>query len=307
MPSEQMSSANKPLSAEGRTYHVETRHGEVANRIITVGDPQRARTMSKFLDKVLFEHTSHRGFLTITGMYKGLPVSIVAIGMGLSMMDFFVRETRMVVEGPLSIVRFGSCGSICDAVAGEFIVAKSAYGISRNFDYFNNPKDTHVSNEPYILWKPVASDPVLTSHVKQAIAKSVGQEHVFEGVVGNGDSFYGAQGRIGDDFHDANDQLLDCIHKTHPDAAALEMESHMLFHLAQTSTGNKGDLPQSIRAACALVVFADRSGNSFISPEKSKEAVEISAKAIFEALVVDMPSQDGLHPAAGSVWESELA
>ncbi|KAI8323613.1 purine and uridine phosphorylase [Martensiomyces pterosporus] len=307
MPNEQMSSANKPLSAEGRTYHVETRHGEVANRIVTVGDPQRARTMAKFMDKVLFEHTSHRGFLTITGLYKGLPLSIVAIGMGLSMMDFFVRETRMVVEGPLSIVRFGSCGSICDAQTGDVIVAKSAFGISRNFDYFNDPRDTHVSQDPYILWKPVASDDTLTKHVAQAIAKSIGEEHVFEGSVGNADSFYGSQGRLGTDFCDDNEQLLETIHKRYLDAAALEMESHMLFHLAQVSTGNKGDLPRSIKAACALVVFADRTGNSFITPEKSKEAIEVNAKALFDALVADLPSQDGLHPAAGSVWENELA
>ena len=27
-------------------------------------------------------HASHRGFLTITGTYKGVPISIISIGMG---------------------------------------------------------------------------------------------------------------------------------------------------------------------------------------------------------------------------------
>ena len=53
-----------------------------------------------------FVHLSHRGFLTITGEFKGTPVSIVAIGMGLPMMDFFVRECRAVIKGPMVVIRY---------------------------------------------------------------------------------------------------------------------------------------------------------------------------------------------------------
>ncbi|KAJ1949654.1 hypothetical protein FBU59_001047 [Linderina macrospora] len=262
--------------------------------------------MAKFLDKVLFERSSHRGFLTITGIYHGLPVSIVAIGMGLSMMDFFVRETRMVVDGPLSIVRFGSCGSIGEAKAGDVIVARSAFGISRNFDYFRTPSDTHISDKPYILWRPSPADSQLTECVKSEMGKSVGDDHVFEGDVGNADSFYGSQGRIGTDFYDDNEHLIEHIHETYPGATALEMESHMLFHLAEVSTGADNSSPKSIRAACALMVFADRTGNSFISPERSSQLTNTCAKALFDSLVADMPSQEGLHPTEGSVWAGEL-
>ena len=81
-----------------------------------MGDPARARTIAKYLDPVEradlssghekagtqhghFALYSERGFLTITGTYKGTPVSIVAIGMGAPNMDFFVRECREIVEG----------------------------------------------------------------------------------------------------------------------------------------------------------------------------------------------------------------
>ncbi|RKP39847.1 hypothetical protein BJ085DRAFT_40990, partial [Dimargaris cristalligena] len=56
----------------------------LAHRVITVGDPERAGKFAKLLDQEdadLFAHLSHRGFYTITGTYKGVPVSIVAIGM----------------------------------------------------------------------------------------------------------------------------------------------------------------------------------------------------------------------------------
>ena len=56
---------------------------KVANRIITVGDHSRAKVLAELLDQAPSPYVvqSERNFLTITGRYKGVPVSIVAIGM----------------------------------------------------------------------------------------------------------------------------------------------------------------------------------------------------------------------------------
>jgi uridine phosphorylase len=58
----------------------------VANRIITVGDFTRARRISKSFDggKAIFEFESQRKFLTLTGTFSGVPLTVVAIGMGFS-------------------------------------------------------------------------------------------------------------------------------------------------------------------------------------------------------------------------------
>lgn len=74
---------------------------------ITVGTPSRARTVAGFLDKAPkpFELSSERGFLTITGRFKNVPISIVSIGMGSPNMDFFVREMRESVNGDMAIIR----------------------------------------------------------------------------------------------------------------------------------------------------------------------------------------------------------
>ncbi|KAJ1723518.1 hypothetical protein LPJ53_002130 [Coemansia erecta] len=314
MPTEQMTSANLPLSSSGRTYHVETRPGEMSNRILTVGDPTRAQLLSSLLTKEFFRHTSPRGFLTITGLYRNVPVTIVAIGMGLSMMDFFVRETRLVVQGPLAIVRLGSCGSLGAAGTGDLVVAESAFGIGRNFDYFTEMPTTTTTitattsdeeekkREPYLFWAAVQADERLTGLVKQELQEVA---EVFPGSVGNADGFYASQGRPADAFWDANDGLLDEVRRRHPDVMALEMESHMLFHLAKVSTGKDNQQAPSVSAACALVVFADRQGNRFISPEDSQQKMLLAARALLDALVEYMPTQDGLHPSAGSVWEGE--
>ena len=48
-----------------------------------MGSPSRAHTLASLLDASpkAFTLASERGFLTITGRYKGVPVSIMSIGM----------------------------------------------------------------------------------------------------------------------------------------------------------------------------------------------------------------------------------
>ena len=129
--------------------------GDLANRIITVGAVGRLEKIEQFLDvgSIRFKHTSPRGFTTVTGTYNQIPISIVAIGMGISMMDFFVRETRNIVDGPLYIIRFGTCGGLSkEAVAGSVVVASqgSAY-ICRNHDGFADLYTLDNKNDaPYV-------------------------------------------------------------------------------------------------------------------------------------------------------------
>ena len=128
-----------------------------------MGDFSRARRIATFFDggKPLFDFNSGRNFLTLTGTFSGVPVSIVAIGMGFSVVDFFVRECRAVVQGEMVIVRLGSCGSLEPEYGlGSLVVPRSSFGISRNYDYFH-PDTTAAERasgalEPYIITKPVS-------------------------------------------------------------------------------------------------------------------------------------------------------
>ncbi len=54
------------------------------------------------------------------------------------MMDFFVRELRAVVSGPMAIIRLGTCGGLSlDAPAGSVVIAsKGSVFVSRKWDEF---------------------------------------------------------------------------------------------------------------------------------------------------------------------------
>lgn len=79
-----------------------------------MGSPSRARGIAAVLDASpqLFTLSSERGFTTITGRYKGVPVSIVSIGMGYPNADFFMREVRECLAGDMVVIRFVSRGVV---------------------------------------------------------------------------------------------------------------------------------------------------------------------------------------------------
>ncbi len=97
---------NNPLDGEGRVHHLHVRKGEVANRVLSVGDVGRAERIASLLESGTHViHGSSRGFVTHTGKFNGVDVSIIATGMGYPMMDFVVRETRAVTDGPMVRIR----------------------------------------------------------------------------------------------------------------------------------------------------------------------------------------------------------
>ncbi|KAF9927032.1 hypothetical protein FBU30_003530 [Linnemannia zychae] len=318
-----MSNANFPMDPEGRTYHVGIKRGELANRIITVGDPARAIVLSRSLDGVdpatpaktipsnLFSCASHRGFLTITGRYKDTPVSIVAIGMGVSMMDFFVRECRAVVDGPMIMIRFGSCGSLSDPKVGDICIPTSSFIVQRNYDHFADG-DSTSSSTPYTLSKKFNADPEVTEALYKNMSAQLGENHVWKGINATADSFYSSQGRQDENFVDSNGELFTELIKHEPATMTLEMETFMLYHLAKTATAaplkdglksKASTKDSSIRAGACMMVFAQRKSNEFISKESVARVEPLAGKAVFDSLVeIPLGDESELHATEGSVW-----
>ncbi|KAJ3092951.1 hypothetical protein HK102_000045 [Quaeritorhiza haematococci] len=288
VPKPKFENANSlPIDAEGRTYHVGTKKGEVAPRIVTVGDPIRAHRLATHLEVDGRQVTvSKRGFTTITGKFRGVPVSIVAIGMGISMMDFFLRETRAVVDGPMVVVRFGSCGSLGKATIGQIVVAsEGAFLISRNYDYFiddETAEDDHSKGEPYNLSKLSLPDPDLSALLVKKVQHQIGNDNVVTGIDATADSFYASQGRYDPNFEDGNSELLTAIKAKYPEVQTLEMETFTLFHLANCSEKKTG---HKIHVAGCHMVFAERNTNKFISAAVIDDLEEKGGLAVLETLI----------------------
>lgn len=232
---ELLTDANFPRTADQRVYHLGIRAGEVANRIVTVGAPTRADRIAAYLDPSprLFRLTTERGFTTITGRYKGVPISIISIGMGNSMVDFFIREVRECLSGDMVVVRLGSCGGLIDTQVGAVVVPKASIAVNRNYDF---DFATGISDEqPYRFSKLVYAD----LELRNAVATALHQHRppmlqsgiITDAVNASTDSFYSSQGRQ-TSFPDYNFSIISQLHALHKDLASFEMETFHIFHLA---------------------------------------------------------------------------
>ncbi|KAJ7708312.1 uridine phosphorylase [Mycena rosella] len=335
-----LTDANFPRTADLRVYHLGLRPGEVANRIITVGSPSRARTVAAHFDAAPkhFELASERGFLTITGRYKGVPVSVVSIGMGHPNVDFFVREVRECLSGDMLIIRLGSCGSLIDVPVGSVVIPKSSVAVERNLDFdFVNPEE--CTEQPYRISKPVMADAEFHAQVHKSLAdaKPPGGKTVIVAGSANAsaDSFYSSQGRQ-TSFPDQNDSLIEHLQASVKDLATFEMETFWLYHLAACWSGRKGTsggalapplaaapvkptgsqlstakaTPNAlaghdtiIRAAAAQMVFASRTSQDFITPDEVTILEDWTGKGVLDALAEMHVASDRVHAEEGSVWE----
>ncbi|KAI0638742.1 purine and uridine phosphorylase [Trametes polyzona] len=228
--------ANFPRTLDQRVYHLGLRAGEVANRILTLGAPSRAHGIASYLDSTPtpFTLTSERGFTTITGRYKGVPVSIVSIGMGHPNADFFVREVRECLNGDMVVVRLGSCGGLIDVPVGTVVVPKASIAVTRNYD-FDFVNGGQPGELPYRTSKPVFADSIVHDAVVDALKKTrpegVTTPIVDHTLNASADSFYSSQGRQ-TSFPDHNADLIDRLMSEHKDLATFEMETFHILHLA---------------------------------------------------------------------------
>ncbi|SCV71682.1 BQ2448_3270 [Microbotryum intermedium] len=277
-PSHVIKDANFPVDAYGATYHV--------------GIPTRSNRESK----------PHRVFVTLTGRYKRVPVSVMAIGMGIANMDFFVRETRAIVK------------------VGNVNVPERALSVTTNYDYwhrgesgpgtnFLDEKVPGSSSYAYRISKPVPADQELRRKVSSYIRYgSSGElnsadvtvpvqpqliEALREGLSGpedqvrlvltdlhaSADGFYGSQGRRDPNFDDANEHLL-----TDLASKRIGMETAHLFHFVHIATSRKG----KIHVAVSHMIFTSRTGQStraFIEIDWVERLEPLLGQAALNALI----------------------
>ena len=161
----------------------------------------------------------------------------------------------------LYIYSFGTCGGLAkEASAGTCVVAdKGAAYITRNVDgftryYSNGAGDENIPHaDAYTLSQVCPAHAGLSALLSTELTNKIGEEKVRFGINVSGDSFYSSQGRVDDNFHDFNQDLVtDFVCNKLPDAASMEMETFNLLNLAICSA------KQVIHASAAAIVVANR-------------------------------------------------
>ncbi|MBQ0045836.1 MAG: purine-nucleoside phosphorylase [Mycoplasma sp.] len=116
------------MALTNSTPHIGAHKGEIAKRVIMPGDPQRAKWIAKTFLKNAKLVSDVRGMLAYTGMYKNVPITVMAHGMGIPSICIYVHELYSFY-GAQVIYRVGSCGvtNAAHAKLGDVILTKSCW------------------------------------------------------------------------------------------------------------------------------------------------------------------------------------
>jgi uridine phosphorylase len=199
------------INDRGAIYHLNVRPEEIADTIITVGDPERVAEVSKYFDRV--EHKlAHREFITHTGYIGQKRISVLSTGIGPDNIDITLNEidalaninfdTRSINDQKksVSIIRMGTCGSLQGEVGvNELVAGTHGLGIDNVLHFYereNNEEekailaafDEHTKISAHKIQPYIASASAgLLKHFTE------GYSH---GITVTCPGFYGPQGRI---------------------------------------------------------------------------------------------------------------
>ncbi|MFF9037819.1 purine-nucleoside phosphorylase [Streptomyces sp. NPDC014892] len=115
--------AAAPVSAG--TPHISAAPGDFAPLVLMPGDPRRARRIAETVLDDARLVTEVRGILGYTGTYRGVPMSVLASGMGIPSMSIYATELFRHY-GVRRIVRVGTAGALPTSVALRDVVIASA-------------------------------------------------------------------------------------------------------------------------------------------------------------------------------------
>lgn len=203
------------------TPHNSAAKDDIAKTVLMPGDPLRA----KFIAETFLENaklvSEVRNIYAYTGTYKGVPVTVMASGMGMPSMGIYSYELYKFYDVE-NIIRIGSAGGYDERLhIYDLILADSAYSESNYARYQNGCTNT-------VLY-PSAK---LNEKIKNTAEKL--NIPLFIGRINSSDAFYRE-----------NNMPNYTYFKEEKGCCGVEMESFALFHNANV-LGKK--------AACLLTV-----------------------------------------------------
>ena len=146
--------AELPINHRGGVYHLDLRAEELADTVITVGDPARVSQVSHFFDSIELKR-SHREFLSHTGFLGSQRITVISTGIGMPNMDIVMSELDALVnidlntrtinqkKKQLTIIRLGTTGGVTKSCSlGDIVISRYAVG----FDTLLNYYQYHPSN-----------------------------------------------------------------------------------------------------------------------------------------------------------------
>lgn len=199
------------INADGSVFHLHVKPGQLADKVILVGDPGRVALVASHFRQVECDVRS-REFHTVTGTYNGKRVSVVSTGIGCDNIDIVVNELDALTNidfqtrgqkpelRSLTIVRVGTCGGLQpDTPTGTYIASVKSIGFDGLLNFYAGRDevcdlDFERQFTNHMNWNPQLCAPYVIDNDPELIERIAGNDMV-RGVTIACGGFYGPQGR----------------------------------------------------------------------------------------------------------------
>ena len=199
------------INPRGAVYHLDLRPEEIAGTVITVGDPDRVKEVSKHFDTIEIKR-QHREFISHTGTVGKKRLTVLSSGIGPDNIDIVINEldalanidfeTRQIKAQltPLNIIRIGTSGSLqADIPVDHFVASTHGLGIDNLLNFYRHEQN---DEEQQLLQSFVThtqlhgqmSYPYISSAAGSLLKHFVTDFH--QGITVTCPGFYGPQGRV---------------------------------------------------------------------------------------------------------------
>jgi len=197
------------INPDGTIYHLNLLPEDIAETVITVGDPDRVSEVSKHFDIIELKK-GKREFISHTGYLGSRRITVISTGIGTDNIDIVFNEldalvnidfsSRMVKPElkSLNIIRIGTSGAVQqDIPLGSIIVSEYGIGLDSIMQYYLN----QISAEEHMILKAFkthfhhlkgispyisAADPDLIASIGKGLER---------GITVTAPGFYAPQGR----------------------------------------------------------------------------------------------------------------
>ncbi len=199
------------INDRGAVYHIDLRPDELGDTVVTVGDPDRVKEVSKYFDSIEVKR-QHREFISHTGYINKKKITVLSSGIGpdnidivineldaLVNIDFETREIKKQLKS-LNIIRIGTSGSLqSDIPVDSFVASTHGLGIDNllNFYRYEQNDEEQQLIHSFVTHTQIHGQighPYITSGAGSLIKHFVKDFH--HGITVTCPGFYGPQGRI---------------------------------------------------------------------------------------------------------------
>ncbi len=196
------------LNADGSIYHLGLLPQQLADIVLTVGDPDRVPRISKYFDKIEVE-IKRREFVIHTGYYKNTRLTVLSTGMGTDNIDIVMNEldavanidlaNRRVKEEfrKLSIIRIGTSGALqANVPLGAHLASAGVFGLDALMQsYQYQPQESEINYCRDLKAHMQLNFLPYFAPASEGLLRHFAQE-LMQGVTATCAGFYGPQGRV---------------------------------------------------------------------------------------------------------------